>query len=174
MISVVLYRYSGDSKIINKNPLLVNTSNIPIMGELLEDVDILNLSIIFEVNLTNYSISDLVKYTYAYIEEFNRFYFVTNFRILENDLLEISFKSDVLYNFYLLFDRSICYVDIERSTDNVNYNPMIIDNLLPIDSERDILYQSVATTFNPFDFENQNTNRWCYSITYLGGHKPVV
>ena len=173
MISVVLYRYSGDSKIINKNPLLANTSNIPITGELLEDVDILNLSIIFEINLTNYSISDLVKYTYAYIEEFNRFYFVTNFRILENDLLEISFKSDVLYNFYLLFDRSICYVDIERSTDNVNYNPMIIDNLLPIDSERDILYKSVTATFNPFDLENQNTNRWCYSITYLGGHSPI-
>ena len=173
MISVVLYRYCGDLKVINKEPLLTNAPKITINGELLEDVDIVNPTITFKIDST-YSISDILKYTYAYISDFNRHYFVTSFRILENDLLEISFKSDVLYNFLPLFNRANCYVNVNRCTDNMAYNQMIVDRLLPIDTERDILYKSVTTSFNPFDLENQNADRWCYSITYLNGHKPSV
>lgn len=42
---------------------------------------------------------NLLNSNYVFIEEFNRYYFVTNFKFVRNDLIELTVRIDVLMSF---------------------------------------------------------------------------
>ena len=68
------------------------TTGITLSGSLRNESNIVNPSI--TINIDNPTI-----YNYAYIPEFNRYYFITNYISLRTGIWQINLKSDVLMSF---------------------------------------------------------------------------
>ena len=68
------------------------TTGITLSGSLRNESNVVNPSII--INIDNPTI-----YNYAYIPEFNRYYFITNYISLRTGMWQINLKSDVLMSF---------------------------------------------------------------------------
>ena len=68
------------------------TTGIMLSGSLRNESNVVNPSII--INIDNPTI-----YNYAYIPEFNRYYFITNYISLRTGMWQINLKSDVLMSF---------------------------------------------------------------------------
>ena len=68
------------------------TTGITLSGSLRNESNIVNPSI--TINIDNPTI-----YNYAYIPEFNRYYFITNYISLRTGMWQINLKSDVLMSF---------------------------------------------------------------------------
>ena len=68
------------------------TNGITLSGSLKNESNIVNPSI--TINIDNPTI-----YNYAYIPDFNRYYFITNYISLRTGIWQINLKSDVLMSF---------------------------------------------------------------------------
>ena len=87
-MKIQLCRNTSEKNKINKNI----TSGITLSGSLRNESNVVNPSII--INIDNPTI-----YNYAYIPEFNRYYFITNYISLRTGMWQINLKSDVLMSF---------------------------------------------------------------------------
>ena len=68
------------------------TTGITLSGSLRSESNVVNPSI--TINIDNPTI-----YNYAYIPEFNRYYFITNYISLRTGMWQLNLKSDVLMSF---------------------------------------------------------------------------
>ena len=84
-----LYKNMSDANVVDKNL----TSLITIEGTLLDDCSIIDP--VISINQDLLSITDIADMNYAYIEEFERSYFIRNM-VFKGKLLEISMHVDVL------------------------------------------------------------------------------
>lgn len=87
-MNIQLCKNTSEKNKINKNI----TSGITLSGSLRNESNVVNPSII--INIDNPTI-----YNYAYIPEFNRYYFITNYISLRTGMWQINLKSDVLMSF---------------------------------------------------------------------------
>ena len=89
-MNIVLYANVSEINAVNKNI----TELITLTGTLREQSSIIDPVI---------TISDIDNYVgqmnYAYIPEFNRYYFITNVESVRNNLWKISFHVDVLFTY---------------------------------------------------------------------------
>ena len=65
---------------------------------------------------------------YAFIPEFNRYYFVTDVVTLQNDMYSISLRCDVLMTYRLDIMNQSAFINRSES----NYSPDLVDNLYPV------------------------------------------
>jgi hypothetical protein len=68
------------------------TAGVTLSGTLRNESNVVNPSIV--INIDNPTI-----YNYAYIEDFGRYYFITDYISLRNGIWQINLKSDVLMSF---------------------------------------------------------------------------
>ena len=89
-MTVILYTNLSENNAVDKNL----TQLVSLSGTLREQSSIINPTI---------NIADIDQYidraNYAYIQEFNRYYFVTNIESVHNNLWRISLHVDVLYTY---------------------------------------------------------------------------
>ena len=85
---------------------------------------------------------------YAYIAIFNRYYFITNCRVINDRLLEIQLKVDVLKT----YDSEIrsCSGFIERNENS--YSDMLEDNLRPMEGKKEREIVELPTTSDCVSF----------------------
>ena len=95
-----LYKNMSDANVVDKTltPLLTETQggqtvDVGLQGTLLDDCSIIDPVISIDHELL--SITDIADMNYAYIEEFERSYFIRNM-VFKGKLLEISMHVDVL------------------------------------------------------------------------------
>lgn len=95
-----LYKNMSDANVVDKTltPLLTETQggqtvDVGLQGTLLDDCSIIDPVISIDQSLL--SITDIADMNYAYIEEFERSYFIRNM-VFKGKLLEISMHVDVL------------------------------------------------------------------------------
>lgn len=116
-MTITFYKFTG---LRNSFPKSLGNGTT-VTGTLKNECDLLNPIIVFNG-------IELKEYNYCYINEFNKYYFIENFSIITNELLEISLHIDVLqtYSQQLLN----CYCVVSRSSSD--YNEMLVDTVLPI------------------------------------------
>lgn len=89
-MNIVLYANSSEINAVDKNLTELTT----LTGTLREQSSIID-PIITISDIDNY----ISQMNYAYIPQFNRYYFITNVESVRNNLWKVSFHVDVLYTY---------------------------------------------------------------------------
>lgn len=122
------------------------------------DFDILSPDIPLNIGLTE----NPTAWNYAYIEAFNRFYFITDWRV-QNGMWWCSLKCDVLASWRDEIGGQVLYID--RSADEFNTN--IVDTTYP--GTADFSVTSVPFTLTDSDGHKWNTNAAFADGTFVLG-----
>lgn len=119
-MDIILYQNTAAANVVYKAPYLDPVSTIS--GTLRDECSLLDPIITVQG-------ASLPKANYAYIPEFNRYYFMTEPRSIRTNLWEISLSVDPLYTYYKGILSLEAYV--ERSTAHIN--PDIVDGQVVIE-----------------------------------------
>ena len=87
-MEIQLFNNKSDNRCIRKE--LIN--GLSVTGSLKESCDVL-------APVINFECDTLMKYNYAYIPDFRRYYFITKFTNVVNNVWEVEFKVDPLMSF---------------------------------------------------------------------------
>lgn len=87
-MEVIFYYNLSDDRVINKNII----TPTPLDGVVRDDVSIMNPVIRFEND-------DVIRFNYAYIPEFERYYSITDKTCYRQGIWDVSFAVDVLMSF---------------------------------------------------------------------------
>ena len=126
-MDVVFYYNQSDDRQINK----ILDPGETFVGTLRDAVNIMNPVIRFEK-------ADVLRYNYAYIPEFQRYYAITNVVAYREGLFDVSMDVDVLMSFRNHILQLPCVVD--KQTDTVNGDEYIDDSSLVTDN---VMYSTV-------------------------------
>lgn len=117
-MTITLYKNESEKNKINKTLVTVAT----LTGTLRDSSSIINPEIIIEYD-------NPTGFNYCYIDAFNRYYFVTNITVINNKLLKLSLKVDVLESFKasilaqnIIIDKSTSNIDEYLPDDNLIVN----------------------------------------------------
>lgn len=101
------------------------------------------------VNIINPTVlisnSDILRYNYAYIPSFNRYYYISSIDILNNNVYQVNLDEDVLMSWRIDIRNS--KVKLSRSFDYRNY--YLKDNLLPVTNQK--ITSTLTFKNSPFD-----------------------
>lgn len=109
-MNIRLCTNNSEKNKINK----VLTDGITLSGSLRNETNIVNPSIVI-------TIDNPTVYNYAYIEEFKRYYFITDYISIRTGLWQINLKSDVLMSFKDKILTSTVLINKTESTGKSNY-----------------------------------------------------
>lgn len=117
-MTITLYKNESEKNKINK----ILTTVVTLTGTLRDSSSIINPEIVIEYD-------NPTGFNYCYIDAFNRYYFVTNITVINNKLLKLSLKVDVLESFKtsilaqnIIIDKSTSNVDEYLPDDNLVVN----------------------------------------------------
>ena len=145
---VTLYRITDEPNRINKN--LTYAQNLD--GTLKEGTSMINPTIIIERGNSD---TTLIVKNYAYIAQFgNRYYFITDRKMITNNLMELTLKVDVL----MTYKSTILGTPMIIDRAEVSYNNYIHDS-----AKVKYSYPMVLTKKFPYGLDNLN-----YFLTTAG------
>lgn len=137
-MTLTFYNNTGDIRQLNKNLATISgCSNIS--AEITYEVSISEPSFVM-----NY-VADLINANYVYVQEWARYYYITNKTMLDGNRIEITCHIDVLMSYKNEILNSDCIA--ERSASNVN--AFIPDNLCGDEGTFNTVYRRASTT--PFN-----------------------
>lgn len=108
-----LYNNPKEPNFVNKTPHLRLIKSMG--GELRERCSIINPSILLQD--TSFRFTEV---NYAYIEEFDRYYFIDDITIVGTNLVQIDLSIDVLNTYKTLIDENSAYIDRNQFATNQN------------------------------------------------------
>ena len=179
-MQITLYKNASENIVVNKTLNEITTMH----GTLREGTSILEPSILIEIsNEENYAliddvidndgdeivfndVADILKCNYAYIHEFNRYYYINDIIVTNNKLYRINMSVDVLMSFkdtYLKLDALI-------SRNEFTYNAKLEDDRMPYAFFTSVEEQDVEDDENDMTFDTnlQDTPVACnYVISYF-------
>ena len=120
-MEIQLFNNKSDNRCIRKE--LIN--GLSVTGSLKESCDVLAPVINFECDA-------LMKYNYAYIPDFRRYYFITKFTNVVNNVWEVEFKVDPLMSFK--GDILALSVVVDKQSDKIIGDEYIDDGSLVTDN----------------------------------------
>lgn len=157
-MKIYLYNYSKERNLVSKGLYLKKT--IELDGTLRNECSVINP--VIEVQSTG-----LISSNYAYIVEFNRYYFIDEITSIRNNLWRLSLSVDVLmtYKNGIFEQRAI----ISRQENS--FNSFLKDELLPLQLERTIYMSSGKLGAHNGTFKNCYTGKeeYCYALTVFSG-----
>ena len=139
---VVLYKYTGEANVLNKNFTTIMDTGYIYNGTLKEGSSILTPTVRIQDSAHEGVVPDpsapyrIVSRNYAYIAEFKRYYFITDIRSVTTNLWEIDMRVDVLTTYKDIIYQMPAFI----SRCEVKYNSSIRDPLLPLE------YEHIETT----------------------------
>lgn len=139
-MTVVLYKTSSDYIVVDK----VLTDDLNVTGTLRGECSIMNPVIQFELPIVNdvrMDLSDFLSYNYCYIEDFNRYYYIQNFTVVNNKLVVAILSVDPLMSFADEIRNLNCVIARQENNYNLYINdPKIVSlckphiQVIPFDS----------------------------------------
>lgn len=124
-MTIVLYNNTSEKNVLNKASHLTQVASLT--GTLRSGTNLVDPEIIVEL-------ATLPNFNYAYISEFNRYYFVKNITNVNNRLWSISLHCDVLYSFKNSILNMKC--DVERN--EFDYDLLLEDRTRTIEDIYDV------------------------------------
>lgn len=123
--TIELYKNSDESIKVNKTNLeLVEV----VTGTLREATNLISPSFVLEYDLTSHP------FNYAFIEAFNRYYYVSNITSLNTGLWRVDFREDVLMS----YKDKIAQLEAVIDRNEYDYNPNLEDNMVRFVSNPEI------------------------------------
>lgn len=150
---ITIYNNASDKKVIGKTLTSVTTLNYI----LLESTNIINPEIV-----VSYA-SNILSANYAYIAEFNRYYFIDSITILDGKRMKISMSVDVLETYKTQIKGLTCIV---KRNSNV-YNLYLDDPYFQALNKRQIQTKIInSSAFHPSILANTTD---CFVLTIARG-----
>lgn len=111
-------------------------------------------------------VTELIKANYAYIQEFDRYYYITDIVSVRNDLWQLSMRVDVLMS----FKTNIANLNAVIGRNENVYNALIPDDRIVFNS--DVEFTTVAIGGGSFEFDTEFYYLISYNQDYTGlqGH----
>lgn len=134
-MEVQFFYNMSDSRVINKNIVAGET----FQGQARDEVDVMNPVIRFDK-------PDVLRYNYAYIPQFQRYYDITDRTAFREGLWDVSFAVDVLMSFR--GDISQLAVVVDKQSMLENGNEYIDDSSLVAEN---VMFQTVYNFQNGFN-----------------------
>lgn len=106
-MEVQFYFCNSDSRVINKKL----TAGQSFQGQARDEVNIMSPTIRFETN-------EILQYNYAYIPEFDRYYYVTDRNAFREGLFDVTFEVDVLMSFASDIAQLVVVADKQSMAEN--------------------------------------------------------
>lgn len=114
-MQIILYQCRAENRQVNKSEMISEVANLS--GTLRQK----NVSVINPTITIAYS-KDIFSCNYAYIPEFNRYYFITGFSNVVNGIVDVSMHVDVLMSFKDEFLKNNGYIDTSLNYGNFYLN----------------------------------------------------
>lgn len=180
MFKITLYQCSSESNRLNKTDFLENANTY--QGFLKENCSIITPAILLDgYQFTGRNYDNLFKFNYMYIEEFERYYFITDITLISNQLIEITGRVDVLES----FKNDIYNMEgvLYRTNKEEYADSMIFDNLTIFESgeteDRFIClpiptYNSFCTDMSYNNMGKQNGNCPLVCVTVVSDIYPLT
>jgi len=144
-MNINLYNFSGEPRTLDKYLESVDTVNIIAITD---DTNILSPRIVIATRSFNFN--------YAYIPNFNRYYYITNIEILDAQRIALNCKVDVLMSHKSAIRNSTVIADRSTNRGN-NYLP---DNTIPAKDSAEIkTVKMQGTPFNTTSYVLQVSGR---------------
>lgn len=134
-MDVTFYYNASDSRVINKT--LIDGELF--QGELCSEGDVMNPTIRFESE-------GVLRYNYAYIPAFQRYYDITNRTVYRDGVWDVTFAVDVLMSFRR--DISLLNVIVDKQSMSENGNEYIDDSSLVAEN---VMFQTIYNFQNGFN-----------------------
>ena len=113
----------SDPRCINKNLIEGDTFE----GQARDQISIMNPIVMFDTE-------DIIKYNYAYIPEFERYYTIDNIVAYRNNLYEVTMSVDVLMSFRRDILSCVAVVDKQSMQENgdeyIDDGSLVTDNIM--------------------------------------------
>lgn len=126
-MTINLYKYSGDRRALHKSANL--TSEATLTGSLTEPSNVINPTIVVDSKKGEEDFFDPAVCNYAYIEEFNRYYFITEMTATTENIWRITMHVDVLMSYESQIAALDCYGI--RTASYSKQTPDIVDAQAP-------------------------------------------
>ena len=133
-ITLTLYNNASAPNVVRKRITTLHT----LTGDLKGSAELEQLT------MTIPYVSDFAQINYAYIPQFNRYYYV-QVEVLNGELIKIDLTSDVLMSFWNSFKSSRCIA--KRSSSN--YNLMLPDDRLAFSPQPTYIRRKTSQKFTP-------------------------
>lgn len=137
-MEVQFYYNASDNRVINKRLITTDDKNV-FDGVPRGDVSIMNPIIRFESE-------DILRYNYAYIPEFQRYYSITDRTVYREGVWDVTFSVDVLMSFRR--DINSLYVVVDKQSMPQNGNEYIDDGSLVSEN---VMFQTVYEFLGGFN-----------------------
>lgn len=122
-MNVSFYYNQSDDRQINKTLIEEKVFE----GTLRDNVDIMN-------PVVRFFSSEILRYNYCYISDFQRYYFITSVTAVSNDIYDVNFTTDVLMSFRGEILQYPVIVDKQSQKANgdeyIDDSSLVTDNLL--------------------------------------------
>lgn len=138
-MTIILYQNSSENNAVNKNLTELTT----LTGTLREQSSIIDPVI----NISGIDVY-IGSMNYAYIPEFNRYYFITNIESVRNGLWRVSFHVDVLFSYREQIKNN--HAIIERN--EIEYDLKLNDGLFKTQQNPRIAQFPFPSGFNTWNF----------------------
>lgn len=150
-MQMIIMNCTNDNRVINKKPSDIKTVQCQVYGE---------CNIYAPTLVVDYD-TDFTKANYAYIEEWNRYYYITDMVVRSGKRAMLTLRCDVLMSFKPQILALQCYIKkSNKPTANGNYLP---DSNIPVSSDTFTVNRNFSET--PF---SPGSSGW-YVMTVLGG-----
>ena len=167
-MKVFLYLNSAENERVDKTPYLQEVASLS--GFLRAPTNLLSPSITFELSATNPSPlidedgeevstpdddivcdgEDILQFNYAYIPEFNRYYYVNEIQLIRTGFYLVRLSCDVLMS----FKDSILSLRASVARNEFDYNPLINDDAIPFESGEIVNFSKPSNIAdNPITFD---------------------
>lgn len=123
-MQITLYQYTGDRRKVNKTASLVSIGTFN--GHFKAPTSIYRPTLLLTAQISN---DEIVDFNYFFIKETKRFYFLTEYILMPNHMMEISGEVDVLNTFQSQILQQSCY--IERTAGS-GANSLLPDESFPL------------------------------------------
>ena len=161
-MNIILYSSSAENSRINKLSYL--TQQRVLSGTLREATSIITPSVVVQSN-------GLPQGNYAYIEDFNRYYFITNITSVNLNLWRIDMRCDVLMSHKDEFLNLSAYVSRYQYSEETEF----IDKVRPVKSVPTISALFTITLDNlTFYVDDSGLGSYPYYVLILDGTRPLV
>lgn len=146
---ITLYKSPGERNLLNRSLTTVKTMSTI---EATDELSIETPTILIDRD------DSIIGFDYAYIQEFNRYYFLTGLNIVNGNQFRLELTVDPLMSFRSQILASQCIA--KRSTSNIN--PEIEDNQVVFKAAPKRINRKMSIGFSP------SSSGGCYILT-LGG-----
>lgn len=118
-MQIILYKYSGDNRVINKT--LTNSLTLPC--DIITPLNVLSPNVIILTGANRFD------YNYAYIPQLHRYYFISNYTLQAGNQIELDLNVDIYHTAKEVFENSESV--ILRCNEPSDY----VDSKFPVEQE---------------------------------------